>query len=77
MEDSMEAKVYCIKHSEIEGRGVWHYMIDSPVGQVHLIQYEKADKELVTEMAYNNSDKASRTFKRICMKILGEVYEIA
>ena len=34
------AKIYTQNESKINGRGVWHYLIDTPIGQIHVIGYE-------------------------------------
>ena len=34
------AKLYTQNESKINGRGVWHYLIDAPIGQIHVVEYE-------------------------------------
>ena len=40
------AKLYTQNESKINGRGVWLYLIDTPIGQIHVVEYENPQMEL-------------------------------
>ena len=54
----------------INSRKVYQYLIDSDIGQISVIQYEKPTLEIVTELIYNDWDKAEKRFNTICKQIL-------
>ena len=61
----MEAKVYEQEHATIYGHNVWHYLIDTPIGQIHVVDYE-AQREIKRIIIDADNQKAEKTFKRIC-----------
>lgn len=54
----------------INGRKVYQYLIDSDIGKISVIQYGKPTLEIVTELIYNDWDKAEKRFNTICKQIL-------
>jgi hypothetical protein len=64
------AKLYTQNESQINGRGVWHYLIDTPIGQIHIVEYENPQKELIRFLIDNNLKKATLKYNNICKKIL-------
>ena len=69
----MDFKFYTQKVATICGRNVAHYLIDSPVGRISVIQYEKAKPhypELETVLIYNEYGKAEKKFNSICKRIV-------
>lgn len=58
------------EHAVINSRNIWHYLLDSQIGQVHVVQYEEPTKELTTFTFYNDNEKAERKFSFICKAIL-------
>ena len=66
----MEAKMYTQNIATVNGRNIGHYLVDTMVGQINVIQYEKTDAELETILIYGNYDKAEKKFKRVCNDIL-------
>jgi len=64
------AKFYTQKESKINGRGVWHYLIDTPIGQIHVVEYENKQMELVRFLIDSDLEKATQKFFAICKKIL-------
>lgn len=66
-----EANITCVASCEIDGRGVWKYLIQSPIGDIHIIQYEEhPDPALVTKVFYYEDAKAEKYYKTICRKMV-------
>ena len=61
---------YTQQHNTINGRGVWHYLIDTPIGHIHVVEYEQQSRELVRFIIDADNDKAERKFTSICKGIL-------
>ena len=61
---------YTQQHNIINGRGIWHYLIDTPIGQIHVVQYEAPSMEITRFIIDGNNDKAERKFANICKGIL-------
>lgn len=51
-------------------RHVWLQVIDSPIGSIYAVQYEKPHMELETKLFYDELDKAMTYYKRICKKMV-------
>ena len=66
----MEAKIYTQNIATINGRNVTHYLIDSDIGQINVIQYENLQRELETAIVYNHYYKAEQKFNSICKQML-------
>lgn len=64
------AKLYTQKESKINERSIWHYLIDTPMGQIHIVEYENPQKELIRFLIDNNLEKATLKYNSICKKIL-------
>lgn len=68
-----DAKIECIASSEINGRGVWYYLIRSPIGEIRVVQYEQhPEPALVTRVFYYDGAKAERYYKAVCRKMVDE-----
>lgn len=66
----MEARMFTQNTATINGRKISHFLIDTDIGQISVIQYEKPTLEIVTELIYNDWDKAEKKFNSICKQIL-------
>lgn len=66
----MEAKMYTQNIATINGRNVGHYLVDTPIGQINVIQYEKPSMELETVLIYGDYEKAEKKFNKICNEML-------
>lgn len=64
------AKLYTRSESKINGRGVWYYLIDTPIGQIHVVEYENPQMELTRFLIDGNSEKATLKYNAICKNIL-------
>lgn len=58
------------QHSRINGRGVWHYLIDTAIGHIHVVEYEQPSMELKRFIIDADNDKAERKYTAICKRIL-------
>jgi hypothetical protein len=61
---------YTQQHNIIAGRNIWHHLIDSPIGHIHIVQYEKPSQEIVSFLIEADNDKAERKFASLCIAIL-------
>lgn len=66
----MEANMYTQNIATINGRNIGHYLVDTPIGQINVIQYEKPSMEIETTLIYGDYEKAEKKFERICNDIL-------
>lgn len=66
----MDARMYLQNTATINGRRVWLYLVDTDAGQINIVQYEKVGLEIVTELIFNDWDKAERKFNTICKRML-------
>lgn len=66
----METVMYTQNTAKINGREINHYLMDTPIGQINIIQYEKPSLEIETELIYNNYEKAEKRFSTICKQML-------
>jgi len=64
------AKLYTQNESKINGRGVWHYLIDTPIGQIHVVEYENTQKELIRFLIDSDQEKAAAKYNAICKNIV-------
>ena len=58
------------KHNTINGRQIWLYLIDSPIGYIFIVDYEQPTKEIKRFLFDGDLDKAERKFNSICKCIL-------
>ena len=64
------AKIYTQNESKINGRGVWHYLIDTRIGQIHVIEYENPQMELIRFLIDGDLEKATAKYNAVCRNIL-------
>ena len=72
--DENNAKMYQQEHAEIYGHGVWHYLIDCPIGQIHVVEYEGKGMEIVSKLFMNDNHAAEKMFQRYCKDLLAGKY---
>ena len=70
MNNELWANMYQQEHANINGRGVWHYLIDTQIGQIHVVEYEGRGMEIKTHLILNDNDKAEKLFKKCCKDLL-------
>lgn len=61
---------YIQEHATIYGHGVWHYMISSTIGDIHIVEYEGKGMGIETTLILADNQKAERLFKKYCNGIL-------
>ena len=66
----MEAKVYTQAYSTINGRSVWHYLIDTHLGHIHVVEYEQETMEIKRFLFDGDNDAAEKKYKAILRKLL-------
>ena len=66
----MEATVSIKRENKINGRGVWHYEIDSPLGMINVVDYEQADKTIKRFLFDGQEDEAGKKFRVVSTKML-------
>ncbi len=64
------AKIYTQNESKINGRSVWHYLIDAPIGQIHVIEYENPQMELTRFLIDGDLEKATVKYNTVCRNLL-------
>lgn len=62
---------YRQEHAIINSREVWHYLITSDLGDIHVVQWERsvANPEL-EEFITRDNEKAGAKFRAICNDIM-------
>lgn len=66
----METTVCTKKENRINGRGVWHYVIDSSLGKINVVDYEQADMSIKRFLFNGQEEEAGKKFKAISTKML-------
>lgn len=61
--NNMEAAIITLQESAINGRRATLYQVESPLAPIYVVQYEKKDSELETEVFnHANRDKADKRY---------------
>ncbi len=61
----METGFFTQNESRVNGRGVWHYMITTPIGNFNIVEYEQPGKDLKRFMFDERYEKAERKYSQI------------
>ena len=59
-----------IRNNQIDGRNVWLWLCETPIGDINVVQYEEKEQYITTFTYYNDASKAEKKFKQICKKIV-------
>lgn len=60
-----------LEHANINGRNVWHYMIHSDIGDIHIVQHEAEGREILYDhMGFYTNHEAEKIFKRVVTAIV-------
>ena len=70
MENELWAKLYQQNHSTINGRGVWHYLLDTSIGQINLVEYEQRDLTLKRYIIDWDYEKAEKKYDQLCIQMI-------
>jgi hypothetical protein len=69
MEKTYSAKLTLEQESCINGRNVYHYLIDTSIGEIHIVEYEEKSKVL-TRFTTDDKMAAIKKYNACCKKIL-------
>lgn len=58
------------QESKINGHGVWHYLIDTTIGQFHVVEWESDAMQIERAIIDNDNDAAEKKFKRVCQQLI-------
>lgn len=58
------------QESKINGYGAWHYLIDTPIGQFHVVEWESDAMQIERAIIDNDNDAAEKKFKRVCQQLI-------
>ena len=61
---------YTQEQSTINGRNVWRYLVSTPIGNIHIVQYEQRTMEIKTFLFKEHLEDAERKYKSIVRGIL-------
>lgn len=61
---------YTQQHNIINGHGVWHYLVSTPIGDIHIVEWEGKGMELDRVIIYADNEKAERKFNAVCKAML-------
>ena len=63
---------YLFDSMTLNERHVWLQVIDSPIGNIYAVQYErpKPDMSIETKLFYNDLEKAEAYYKRTCKRMV-------
>lgn len=68
----MITEAYVQQMAEINRRHIYHYLISSNIGDIHVIEHEDSAFGLVRDLITDSNDKAEKTFKRTVAKVVKE-----
>ena len=55
--------------SKVNGRGIWHYMVTTPIGNFSIVEYEQVGGELKRFMYDGWYEKAEKKYQSIILGI--------
>ena len=58
------------EHAIIHGRNIWHWLLTTPIGDFHIVQYEEKGMEIVEKISPGSNELAEKQFKKYCNKVL-------
>ena len=53
-------------------QNIWHYMINTDIGLLHIVQHENTGLEVIDDYMGRDSKKAEDTFKKSVIWVLNE-----
>ena len=66
----MEATVYTQDTMQYNGRHVWFYLVNSPIGNIGVVDYEMKNMETARRLFDGNYEKAENYYKYTCKKMI-------
>ena len=62
--EKMWANLYCQQTAQVGSRHIYHWLVDTAIGQIHITQWEEPGLELKEKIFFNDNDGAERLFAR-------------
>ena len=62
--------LYTQQRSTINGRGVWHYLIDTALGHIHVVEYEQLDRTLKRYIIDGDNERAEVRYRTVSKLML-------
>lgn len=62
------------EHATIYGHNIWHYLIDTSIGEIHVVEFETKDMSLERKIFDGNKQKAENYFKKTARELLDGKY---
>jgi ureidoglycolate hydrolase len=59
-----------LEHAVIYGHNVWHYVLYTTIGDIHIVEYEGEGLQLFRTITDWDERKAEHLFKRYCKDLL-------
>lgn len=72
MDKDYNATYWMFDTMTLNDRHVWLQVIDSPVGNIYIVQYERPHPymDVITKLFYLDFGKAEAYYKRICKQMV-------
>jgi hypothetical protein len=70
MDNELWAKLYEQKHADINGYGVWLYLISSSIENFYIVQWEAVGHDLREKIFRYNPDGAEKLFAKKCSDLI-------
>lgn len=74
MMENYEAIMSLAEHATIYGHNIWHYLIDTSIGEIHVVEFETKDMSLERKIFDGNKQKAENYFKKTAKELLDGKY---
>lgn len=68
--EELWAHMYQQNHSKINGRNIWHYLLDTAIGHIHIVEYEQKDLSLKRYIVEGSNAKAEKKFDQLSMQMV-------
>lgn len=65
----MEFQMNTLAHSTVDGRSVWLYQFVTPIGSIHVLDYEQKNVTIKRKLYDEQQSKAEKDYVQIIKKI--------
>ena len=70
MDDNNNMGFYTQEHATIYGHGVWHYLISTPIGDIHIVEWEGKGMGLERKLFDCDNSAAEKEFQKVAANML-------
>ena len=70
MTEELWSKLHLQNHAEINGRGIYHYLMQTTIGNFNVVEYETPSKEIKRFTFDEGYEAAERKFKACCAWVM-------